>query len=64
MIWLVGSSPFFLQTLGCRKVTWWAYLAKWGHVRIGSFVNLVKYGMLSDAKYGMVGGVPSMVCCG
>jgi hypothetical protein len=32
-----------------------------GSCNMGSFINLVKYGMLRDAKYGMDGGVPTMV---
>jgi len=28
---------------------------------MGSFINLVKYGILRDAKYGMDEGLPTMV---
>jgi hypothetical protein len=35
-----------------------------GSCSIGSFVSLVKFEILRDAKYGMAGDVPTMLCCG
>jgi hypothetical protein len=63
--WLVGSSPGFPSNFGISKGILVGILGQVGPCKMGSFVSLVKSGMLSDAKYGIwiFGGglVPAIV---
>ena len=63
--WLVGSSPGFPSNFGISEGSLVGILGHVGSCKMGSFVSLVKSGMLRDAKYGMGGGsgglVPAMV---
>jgi hypothetical protein len=60
----VGSSPGLPSKLGILEGILVGILGQVGSCNMGSFTILVKYGMLRDAKYGMDGGVPAMVCDG
>jgi hypothetical protein len=65
MTWLAGSSPRFPSKLGMYEGSLVGILGHVGSCNIGSFVILLKSGMLMDAKYGMGSGggglVPAMV---
>jgi hypothetical protein len=65
MTWLAGSSPNFPSNFGISEGSLVGILGHVGSCNIGSFMSLLKSGMLRDAKYGMGGGggglVPAMV---
>jgi hypothetical protein len=62
MMWLVGSSPSFPSNLGILEGNLVEIFDQVGSCNMGSFINLVKSWILSDAKYGIAGVVPTMVC--
>jgi hypothetical protein len=64
IMWLVGSSVGFPPNFGMSKGNLVGMLGQVGSCKIGSFVSLVKYGMLRDAKYGKFGSGAAMVCIG
>jgi hypothetical protein len=53
--WLAGSSPDFPSNLGISEGSLVGILGHVGSCKMGSFMSLVKSGMLRDAKYGMGG---------
>jgi hypothetical protein len=65
MIWLAGYSLAFPSNLGMSKGSLVGIVGHVGSCNIGSFVSLLKSGMLREAKYGMWSGggglVPAMV---
>jgi hypothetical protein len=65
MIWLAGYSPTFPSNLGMSEGSLVGIAGHVGSCNIGSFVSLLKSGMLREAKYGMWSGggglVPAMV---
>ena len=61
MIWLVGSSLDFHSNLGIFEGILVGILGHVGSCNIGSFMSLLKLGMLRDAKYGMGGGGGGLV---
>jgi hypothetical protein len=60
----VGSSPGLPSNLEILEGILVGILGQVVSCNTRSFISLVKYGMLRDAKYGMYGGVPTMVCDG
>ena len=68
MTWLAGYSLDFPSNFGMCEGSLVGILGHVGSCNIGSFMSLLKSGMLRDAKYG-IGGfggglVPSIVCVG
>jgi hypothetical protein len=61
MTWLAGSSPNFPSNLGMSEGILVGILGHVGSCNIGSFVSLLKSGMLREAKYGMWGGGGGLV---
>ena len=63
--WLAGSSPSFPSNFGISEGSLVGILGQVGSCKMGSFMSLVKSGMLRDANYGIgrVGGglVPTIV---
>jgi hypothetical protein len=53
MIWLAGYSPAFPSNLGMSDDSLVGIVGHVGSCNIGSFMSLLKYGMLREAKYGM-----------
>jgi hypothetical protein len=66
--WLAGSSPGFPSNFGISEGNLVGILGQVASCKMGSFMSLVKLGMLRDAKYGIgrFGGglVPAIVCVG
>ena len=58
---LVGSSPNFPSNLGMSEGSLVGILGHVGSCNIGSFMSLLKSGMLRDVKYGMAGGGGELV---
>jgi hypothetical protein len=56
--WLAGSSPSFPSNFGISKGSLVGILGHVGSCKMGSFMSLVKSGILRDAKYviGVFGG--------
>jgi hypothetical protein len=55
MTWLAGSSPDFPSNFGIFEGSLVGILGHVRSCRMGSFMILVKSGMLRDAKYGIGG---------
>jgi hypothetical protein len=55
IIWLSRSSPGFPSNFGICEGSLVGILGHVGSCKIGSFMSLLKSGMLRDAKYGMGG---------
>jgi hypothetical protein len=55
MMWLDGSSLGFPSNMGMSEGNLVGIFNQVGSCNMGSFVNLIKYGILSDAKHGMMG---------
>jgi hypothetical protein len=53
--WLAGSSPGFSSNFGISEGSLVGILGHVGSCKMGSFMSLVKSGMLRDVKYGIVG---------
>jgi len=64
MMLLAQSLDGFPSNLEMSKGNLVGMLGQVGSCKIGSFVSLVKYGMLRDAKYGKFGSGAAMVCIG
>jgi hypothetical protein len=56
MTWLAGSSPAFPSNLGISEGSLVGIAGHVGSCNIGSFVSLLRYGMLREAKYGIYSG--------
>jgi hypothetical protein len=65
MTWLARSSPAFPSNLGISEGSLVGIAGHVGSCNIGSFVSLLRFGMLREAKYGIWSGggglVPAMV---
>jgi hypothetical protein len=65
MTWLAGSSPAFPSNLGMFEGSLVGIAGHVGSCNIGSFVSLLRSGMLREAKYGICSGggglTPAMV---
>ncbi len=65
MTWLARSYPAFPSNLGMSEGSLVGIAGHVGSCNIGSFVSLIRSGMLREAKYGIWSGggglVPAMV---
>jgi hypothetical protein len=61
MIWLVGSSPVFPSNLGMSEGNFVGIFGQVGSCNMGSFISLVRSGILSESKKGMIGVGPAML---
>jgi hypothetical protein len=65
MTWLAGSSPTFPSNLGMSEGSLVSIAGHVGSCNIGSFMSLLRSGVLREAKYGICSGgrglVPAMV---
>jgi hypothetical protein len=56
MTWLAGSSPAFPSKFGMYECSLVGIAGHVGSFNIGSFISLVRSGMLREAKYGIYSG--------
>jgi len=61
MTWLVGYSPAFPSNLGMSEGSLVGIAGHVGSCNIGSFVRLIRSGVLREAKYGMWSGIRGLV---
>jgi hypothetical protein len=61
MTWLAGSSPTFPSNLGMSEGSLVGIAGHVGSCNIGSFVSLLRYSMLREAKHGIWGGGGGLV---
>ena len=61
MTWLTGSSPAFPSNLGMFEGSLVGIAVHVGSCNIGSFVSLLKYDMLREAKYSIWSGGGGLV---
>jgi hypothetical protein len=61
MTWLAGSSPTFPSNLGMSEGSFVGIFSRVGSCNMGSFVNLVRLGILREKKKGMIGLGPAML---